>query len=123
MDGYLVDIAELGGLVDDLAGVAQQIVDANAALRGVAPSGLGSAAIDAAGARFQERWEHGTGKVADAAEAMVGSLRQTQRDYERIEQEVARLFATGGPSHDNAADGDPAPPPEGRITRALDGVP
>jgi len=55
MDGYLVEIAELGRLIDDLAHAAQRITDANSALRDASPGDLGSHSIDAAGQSFQNR--------------------------------------------------------------------
>lgn len=120
MDGYLVELEALGGLIDDLTHAAQRISDANSALRDASPGELGSPAIDAAGREFQDRWEHGTRKIAEAAGVMVEALVQTRRDYQRIDDEVAKLFAARGPS---AAGDLPPPGPASPITQALDGAP
>jgi len=121
MDGYLVEIAELGGLIDDLAHAAQRITDANSALRGASPGDLGSHAIDVAGRSFQDRWEHGTRKVAEAAETMAEALQRTRRDYQRIEDEIAELFAGGG--QPPAAGDSSGPDSTSPISRALGGAP
>lgn len=121
MDGYLVQIAELGGLIDDLTHAAQRITDANTALQDASPGQLGSHAIDAAGQSFQDRWEHGTRKIAEAAGTMVEALEQTRRDYQRIEDEIAKLFATGGQAPTDG--GPPAPDPNSPISQALGGTP
>ncbi|MGH3917194.1 MAG: WXG100 family type VII secretion target [Pseudonocardiaceae bacterium] len=121
MDGYLVELPALGGLIDDLMHAAQRISDANSALRDASLGELGSSAIDAAGQAFQDRWEHGTRKIADAAGIMVEALEQTRRDYQRIDDEVAKLFAGGG--RPPAAGGLPPPDPDSPITQALDGSP
>ena len=120
MDGYLVQIAELGGLIDDLTHAAQRITDANTALQDASPGELGSHAIDAAGQSFQDRWEHGTRKIAEAAGTMVEALEQTRRDYQRIEEEIAKLFAGGGQV--SAAGSPPAPDPDSPISQALGGA-
>lgn len=120
MNGYLVELAALGGLIDDLTHAAQRITDANTELRDASPGELGSHTIDAAGQSFQDRWEHGTRKVAEAAGTMVEALEQTRRDYQRIEDEIAKLFAGG----DQAPAAGPLPPPDpdSPITQALGGA-
>ncbi len=71
MNGYLLQIEELGGLIDTLSYGAQRITEANRALRDAEPTDLGSTSIDGAGRGFQDRWEYGTGKIAEASELMV----------------------------------------------------
>lgn len=121
MDGYLVELIGLGGLIDDLTHAAQRISDANSALRDASPGELGSRSIDAAGQAFQDRWEHGTRKIAEAAGTIAEALEQTRRDYQRIDDEVAKVFAGGG--QPPAADDLPPPDPDSPITQALDGAP
>lgn len=111
MGGYSVQLAELGELIDKVAQAAERIADASAALRGAAPSDLGSAGIDRAGSAFHDRWEHGTRRIGQFSGQIVEALGQTRRDYQAVEDAIAR--ALGG------AD---AAPPESRIGRALGGL-
>lgn len=114
--GYGVDVEGLGSLIDDLATAAQRITDANSALRDASPSDLGHAELDGAGRDFQDRWEHGTGKIAEGSETMVEALQQTQRHYAAVEGEISRLFAMG-----SGAVTPPADPSSG-ISAALGGA-
>lgn len=90
-------------------------------MKDASPGQLGSHAVDAAGQSFQDRWEHGTRKIAEAAETMVDALEQTRRDYQRIEDEIAKLFAGGGGAPTGVA--PPAPDPNSPISQALGGTP
>lgn len=114
MDGYTVQIAELGGLIDNLVQAANRITDANAALRGASPADLGTAGIDRAGAEFHDRWEHGTRKIGEFSGRVVDGLGRTRRDYQAVEDAVARLFA-------GAASAAPSGASDSRIGKALGG--
>jgi len=119
MDGYLVQVQQMGVLIEDLTDAAQNISSANGRLKGASPDELGSHAINQAGRAFQDRWEHGTEKIAEATEGMVAGLQQTQRDYQRIEDEISRLFPSGGAGATSGA--APAANPGSAISTALDG--
>lgn len=120
MDGYLLQLEELGGLIDTLSHGAQRITEANRALRDAEPTDLGSTSIDGAGRGFQDRWEYGTGKIAEASELMVQALEQTQRSYQAIEQEISKVFSPEGGAGEGAAPAPPATPdPSSPISAAL----
>ncbi len=123
MDGYLVQVQQMGVLIDDLTDAAESISSANDKLKAASPHELGSHAIDKAGRAFQDRWEHGTEKIAEATEGMVEGLQQTQRDYQHIEDEISRLFPSGGASAATGAASGAAPAanPGSAISTALDG--
>ena len=99
------------------------ISSANDKLKDASPNELGSHAIDQAGRAFQDRWEHGTEKIAEATEGMVQGLQQTQRDYQRIEDEISGLFPSGGAGAAAGAAGGAASAanPDSAISTALDG--
>lgn len=118
MDGYRLDIGQMGVLIDNLTQAAENISGANDTLKNATPQQLGSHEIDQAGRAFQDRWEYGTGKIAESAENMVGALQQTQREYQRVEEEVSRIFSAGGIQ---AGDTSPAADPASAISAALDG--
>lgn len=120
MNGYLLQIEELRGLIDTLSYGAQRITEANRALRDAEPTDLGSTSIDGAGRGFQDRWEYGTGKIAEASELMVQALEQTQRNYQAIEQEISKVFSPeGGAAGDGAARSAATPDPSSPISAAL----
>ncbi|MGH3980796.1 MAG: hypothetical protein ACRDRZ_17655 [Pseudonocardiaceae bacterium] len=123
MDGYLLQIQQMGVLIDNLTDAAENISSANDKLEDASPNELGSHAIDQAGRAFQDRWEHGTEKIAEATEGMVEGLQQTQRDYQRIEDEISRLFPSGGAgvAAGTASGAAPAANPDSAISTALDG--
>lgn len=50
VNGYLLQIEELAGLIDTLSHGAQRVTEANRALRDAEPTDLGSISIDGAGA-------------------------------------------------------------------------
>ena len=119
MDGYLLQMQQMGVLIDNLTDAAESISSANDKLKDASPNELGSHAIDQAGRAFQDRWEHGTEKIAEATEGMVAGLQQTQRDYQRIEDEISGLFPSGGAGATSGAAS--AANPDSAISTALDG--
>lgn len=130
-DGFRVDLGELGRLTATLDQAADDMLSANDRLRDAAASDLGSRAIDSAGRAFQDRWEYGIGKIAEASDKMVEALRSTQRVYEETDRALAEMFPDPGPGYQGPTDGSwrnaiqPAPqgPPAGdsAITQALAG--
>ncbi len=55
MDGYLLQIQQMGVLIDNLTDAAENISSANDKLKGASPNELGSHAIDQAGRAFPAR--------------------------------------------------------------------
>lgn len=60
MDGYQLQIEELGNLIDDLAHAAERISFVNDVIKDASEEQLGHEELDDAGRSFQDRWEHGT---------------------------------------------------------------
>lgn len=129
-NGFQVDLGELGRLTTTLDQAAGDMRAANNGLRDAAAHDLGSRAIDGAGRAFQDRWEYGIGKIADASEKLVEALQSTQRRYAETDRALAEMFSD--PGHQGPTDcgwgnarGRPAPqgPPAGdsAITQALSG--
>lgn len=118
MDGYRLQAQQMTGLISDLVEAAESIEGANNRLKDASPTELGSHEIDRAGRAFQDRWEHGTEKIAEATEGMVAALQQTQRAYQTIEDEIARIFpSTGGAATPGMVR------PDSAISQALNGDP
>lgn len=114
MPGYHVEIEQMGMLINQLAGAAENIGRANNALRDASPSDLGSVGIDRAGRGFQDRWEHGCERISEATEGVTSGLQDSRQYYRRVEHEIARLF----PGGDGTATG-PQPAPDSAISNAL----
>ncbi|MCO1574874.1 hypothetical protein M8C13_03755 [Crossiella sp. SN42] len=108
-----VNFAQLHALIKNLDRSAEEMTRATTALRGASAQDLGSRAIDKAGKGFQDRWEHGIGKIAEATEKMTKALAETTKDYEHTERAVHQLFPAGG------SGGQAAPARESAITRGL----
>ncbi|MGO1048662.1 WXG100 family type VII secretion target [Crossiella sp. CA198] len=111
-----VNFAQLEALIKNLDRSAEEMTRATSALRGASAQELGSRAIDKAGKAFQDRWDHGICKIAEATEKMTKALAETKKDYEHTERAVHQLFLSGG-----GGQGAQAPPParESAITRGL----
>ncbi|MGH3916435.1 MAG: hypothetical protein ACRDTC_23950 [Pseudonocardiaceae bacterium] len=75
-----MDIGQMGLLIDHLTQAAESISSANDKLKNATPQQLGSHEIDQAGRAFQDRWEHGTEKIAESVQNMMGALQQTRRE-------------------------------------------
>ncbi|MBP2473452.1 uncharacterized protein YukE [Crossiella equi] len=105
-----VNFAQLDALIRNLDRSAEEMTGATKALRDASPQALGSRAIDQAGKAFQDRWEHGIGKIAEATGKMTTALVETKKDYENTERAVHELFPGGGGQ---------APVRESAITRGL----
>lgn len=90
--GYRLDVAGLSGLTDQLDHAEQNLTNANDALKNLAPEDLGSHGIDSAAGDFQDRWEYGIGKLAEAAGKMVESLKATSKQYDEIEAAVIKTL-------------------------------
>lgn len=130
-DGFRVDLGELGRVTGTLDQAADDMRSANDRLRDAAARDLGSRAIDGAGQAFQDRWEYGIGKIAEASEKLVAALRSTQRLYEETDRALAEMFPDPGPSRQGPTDcgggNAVAPAPQGLpvgdsvITQALAG--
>jgi hypothetical protein len=56
---------------------------------------VGEDEIDQAGAEFQERWEHGIGKIAEFTESIAGALGQVKEVYMAVDDLVAQEFGGG----------------------------
>jgi len=120
VSGYLVQVEELGKMIDDLTHAAERIAEANKRLRDATAEALGHESIDSAGKSFQERWEHGTKKIAEAAEKMVEGLEQTRNDYLAVEAAVAQMFTMDG-AGDAPTPGGSSESADGAIARGLEG--
>lgn len=132
-DGYRLQVDELGGLITSLDEAAGRMTAANGQLRAASAEDLGSRDLDGAGRVFQDRWEYGIGKIADAAGKMTEALQATKRQYEDIEKAVAELFPDPGGAPPGPTDcgwgnamAEPAalaaaPKEPSAITRALGG--
>ncbi|SDD39137.1 hypothetical protein [Actinokineospora iranica] len=94
MSGYQVEIEGLGRLIQTLETAADSITDANNRLKDASPSDLGSAELDRAGGDFQDRWEHGTKKLAEAAGNVTEGMQVTKKAYEEIEKALTEVFST-----------------------------
>lgn len=103
-NGFQVDLGELGRLTTTLDQAADDMREANDKLRDTAASDLGSRAIDGAGRAFQDRWEYGIGKIAEASDQLVEALRSTQRLYAETDRAIAEMFPNPGPGHQGPTD-------------------
>jgi hypothetical protein len=103
--GYQVDIDGLGRLIHNLETAAERITDANTMLKDASPADLGSAELDRAGADFQDRWEHGTGKLAEAAGLVIEGMRATKQAYAEIEEALTSMFGQMADAFGGAEEG------------------
>lgn len=114
-----VNFAQLDLLIRNLDRSAEEMTAATRALRAASAQDLGSRAIDKAGKAFQDRWEHGIGKIAEAAGKMTKALAETKKDYENTERAVHQLFPNSGTAGGGAPAATPPPARESAITRGL----
>jgi hypothetical protein len=82
-------------LVDQLDHAEDRMKSANGALRDTGARDLGSKDIDHAGAEFQDRWEYGIGKLAEAAGKMLEGLKATKKQYSDAESAISQYFPAG----------------------------
>ncbi|MGH3766002.1 MAG: WXG100 family type VII secretion target [Pseudonocardiaceae bacterium] len=113
--GFLVDVGALEQLITTLAEAADRMHVANDRLRAASAADLGAGDLDHAAGDFQDRWEYGIGKISDATEKMVDSLREAKELYEQTDQAIAGLFPDPGTGATPAATGSSP------ISRALEG--
>lgn len=116
--GFRIDVEGMGSLITTLDEAEERMNRANDALKNSTPSDLGSRDIDAAGADFQDRWEHGIGKIAEFTESMVEALKQVKAVYSEIDNQTAEMF--GGSTAGGAAPASTqAPSSRSRISDVL----
>ncbi len=86
MDGYAVQVGELGKLIGDLDTAAGKMADANKKLGGGGAFGsLGTAELGQAGVEFEEAWGYGIGRLGEAASEVTERLKAAKQRYEQIE--------------------------------------
>lgn len=114
-DGYAVNIAELGTLINTLDDGAQQIRRANKKLADKDQSDLGSEKIATAAGAFDEEWEWGLDKLDDAAKGVVERLRSARKNYQQLEEANRELLnkTEQGLGSGNAGEGSSRPPDTG----------
>lgn len=118
--GFLVEVCALEQLITTLSEAAERMHTANDRLRAASATDLGSGDLDHAAGDFQDRWEYGIGKISNASEKMIDSLREAKQLYERTDQAIAGLFPDPGGA--TATGSSPlAPDTPSPISRALDG--
>jgi uncharacterized protein YukE len=91
--GFQIDLGQLGSLVTNLTDAKESMTSADDALKNASAHDLGSAGLDSAGAAFAHKWGYGIGKIAGLAGQMSTGLRQTQKNYQDAETEIATAFA------------------------------
>lgn len=93
--GYQIDLEGVGSLINTLDHAEERMNSANNALKNSSPSDMGSRDIDAAGADFQDRWEHGISKIAEFTGSMVEALTQVRKAYADMDDQVSQMFGGG----------------------------
>ncbi|WP_158881840.1 hypothetical protein [Amycolatopsis anabasis] len=93
MDGYQLQIDELGKLITDLETAADRMTDANKRLGGSRFFGeLGNDRLGEAGGEFEDAWEYGIEQLGDSAEDVTERLKQAKGKYQELEAEYGDLF-------------------------------
>lgn len=90
--GFKIDVEGMGSLITTLDHAEERMNRANDSLKNSTPSDMGSRDIDAAGADFQDRWEHGISKIAEFTGSMVEALTQVKKVYTEIDDQTAQMF-------------------------------
>lgn len=93
--GYRIDLETVGSLINTLNHAEERMNSANDALKNSSPSDMGSRDIDAAGADFQDRWEHGISKIAEFTGSIGEALTQVRKAYADLDAQVAQGFGGG----------------------------
>jgi hypothetical protein len=128
-DGFEVDLERLGRLIRTLEDGADQVRQANAELGGFSSvegleagivaqitddranaerlETLGNESLAGAALAFGNKWRYGLGKLDEAAQDVVGRLRETKESYGAVEEAYTELFNAF--AHNTAADGGSAP--------------
>lgn len=91
-DGYQIDLAAMTTLVGTLKDAATSITNANTALKNASVQQLGHDELDSAGSDFKDRWDYGTGKIADLTGTMTDALHATVQAYQDTETQIAQSF-------------------------------
>ncbi|MGH3520721.1 MAG: WXG100 family type VII secretion target [Haloechinothrix sp.] len=97
--GYAVHIGELGKLITTLEEAADQITDANKTLSAVGEleGMMGNDRLASEAKGFDDTWEYGIEKLAEAASAVSERLLEAKKNYQALEEMTADAFGgTGG---------------------------
>lgn len=135
-DSFAVELEALAGLIKSLSTSSEHMRGATNALKAASASDLGHEKLDSAAKDFQDRWDHGIQKIAQAAQKVTENLHEAKASYEAIEHEVTSKLqeitsaidggapAGGAPAAGGAAPtggASPSPQPDSKITRVLNG--
>ncbi|WP_215541414.1 hypothetical protein [Amycolatopsis sp. CA-230715] len=97
MDGYRLQIDELGKLIGELETAADRMTDANKQLSSFSGvSHLGSATLAKAGADFEESWDYGIEQLGKASEDITERLKKAKSKYEELERKYSDVFRSIG---------------------------
>ena len=106
MDGYAVQVDELGKLIADLETSADRMADANTKLAGGAAFGsLGNDELGQAGADFEEAWGYGIGRLGDAAKEVTERLKTAKQKYQQLEEHFSGELEKFGHGIPGSGDG------------------
>jgi hypothetical protein len=94
-NGYQLDLAKMNTLVSTLKDASQSITNANTALKNSSADQLGDDNLNSAGKDFKDRWDYGTGKIADLTGKMTDALSATVQAYQNVEDQLSQSFQVG----------------------------
>jgi hypothetical protein len=113
MNGFEVDLDELGRLIRTLENCANQVRAANAELGGFSSADemssgfamtvnpdaaaerldtLGNEELAGAAVAFASKWRYGLDKLDEAAGEVIGRLEETRQSYQHLDQSHAEMY-------------------------------
>lgn len=90
---FQVDLQELERLISDLGSADQLMSDALDAMKATGGStSIGTSELDGACGDFQDAWRYGLGKLGDAVKSTLDGVKQNQKVYAQVEQQVQQAM-------------------------------
>jgi hypothetical protein len=91
---FQVDLQELEQLISDLGSADQLMSDALNAMKSTGGStSIGTSELDQACGDFQNAWQYGLGKLGDAIKGTLDGVKQNQKVYSQVENQVAQAMS------------------------------
>jgi hypothetical protein len=90
---FQVDLQELEQLISDLGSAHDLMADALNAMKSAESGGsVGTSELDQAAGDFQNAWQYGLGKLSDAIKGTLDGVKQNQKVYSQVEQQVTQAM-------------------------------